>query len=162
MNEIAALRDMAPRLRRWCAVLAFALAGCSVVKTSAGTTRAPTQATTTETVATSETSATTTPTQLTTPAATTDCIDRAPRISGAIVRVQLQALLGMTPEQAKAALASYGHVAEVTVKPASELYARCGDNRVCAFSAAESGIDVHDPITLYINPGISISAPPPP
>ncbi|MGN6107044.1 MAG: hypothetical protein ACTHU0_18200 [Kofleriaceae bacterium] len=161
MNEIAALRDMAPRLRRWCVVLAFALAGCSVVKTSAGTTGtgAPTRATT---AAPSATSATTTRTQSATPAATTDRIEPAPRIAGAIVRAQLQSLLGMTPEQAKAALASYGHIAEVTVKPASEFYERCGDNRVCAFSAAESGIDVHDPITLYINPGISISAPPPP
>ncbi|MGN6104905.1 MAG: hypothetical protein ACTHU0_07370 [Kofleriaceae bacterium] len=88
-------------------------------------------------------------------------VHRVQRISGAIVRSQLQALIGMTTDQAKAALAGYGHAAAVTVKPASRFYERCGDNRVCAFSAAESGIDVHDPITLYINPTVTISAPPP-
>ncbi len=85
----------------------------------------------------------------------------APRISGAIVRSQLLALIGKEPAAARAALESYGHDGEVKVAPGPRFYDDCGKDRVCAFDVPESGMGIHDPITLYVNPGLQIAAPAP-
>ncbi len=83
-------------------------------------------------------------------------------VSYAVGRSQLRALLGKTPDEARQALKGYGHDGKVTVEAADRFHDECGDQRVCGFSAAESGMSVHDDIILYVNPGLSISAPPPP
>lgn len=77
---------------------------------------------------------------------------RPTRIAGAIVRSQLVALIGMTPEAAKAALASYGHDGYVVVEPTPEDDPDCGVGVVCGFDRPDSGIGIHDAITLYVNP----------
>jgi hypothetical protein len=77
------------------------------------------------------------------------------RIGGAIVRAQLFALLGKTPDEAKALLQSYGHDGKVTVRrgdPMVHDYSKCEEGVVCWFNASESGISVHDDITLYTKP----------
>ena len=81
-------------------------------------------------------------------------------ISGAIVRAQLKALLGLPPDKAKAKLVSYGHDGEVTVARASKFVEGCGEDRVCGFDVSEAGIGVHDSITLYVNPGLKLARPP--
>jgi beta-lactam-binding protein with PASTA domain len=77
---------------------------------------------------------------------------RAQRIAGAVVRAQLLALVGMSPDDARAALASYGHDGFVSVELHPEYDAGCDEDRVCGFDVPESGMGVHDAITLYINP----------
>lgn len=82
------------------------------------------------------------------------------RIAGAIVRAQLATLIGKKPDEARAALRKYGHDGEVKVAPnGKRFYEGCGDARVCAFDVPESGMGVHDPITLFVNPGLTIAAP---
>jgi hypothetical protein len=83
------------------------------------------------------------------------------RIDGAIVRSQLQSLIGQEPAEAKKKLRGYGHDGEVKVEPGRHFYEGCGENRVCGFNVPESGMGVHDPIILYVNPGLNIAAPPP-
>lgn len=82
------------------------------------------------------------------------------RIAGAIVREQLLSLIGMTPADAREALKSFGHDGTVEVSPGSRFWDKCGKERVCAFDQPESGMGVHDPIILYVNPGLKIAAPP--
>jgi beta-lactam-binding protein with PASTA domain len=77
---------------------------------------------------------------------------RKQRIAGAVVRDQLLALIGKTPDEARAALAGYGHDGHVWVDMQDEYDADCGADRVCRFSAPESGMGIHDAITLFINP----------
>lgn len=74
------------------------------------------------------------------------------RIAGAIVRDELLALIGMTPDDARAALAGYGHDGLVRVEMTMEPDAECAQDRVCGFDVPESGMGVHDAITFYINP----------
>ncbi|MCE9576057.1 MAG: PASTA domain-containing protein [Deltaproteobacteria bacterium] len=82
-------------------------------------------------------------------------------LTGMVVRRQLLALIGKSPDQAKALLKSYGHTATVKVEPGDHHYDQCGEKVVCAFDVAEAGIGVGDPITLYVNPGVTLTAPPP-
>ncbi|HUQ05180.1 MAG TPA: PASTA domain-containing protein [Kofleriaceae bacterium] len=86
---------------------------------------------------------------------------RTQRISGAVVRDQLAALLGKTPTDARKLLESYGHDGRVKVEPDSKFHDGCADGRICDFSVSESGMGIHDEITLYTNPKLSISGPPP-
>jgi hypothetical protein len=88
-------------------------------------------------------------------------VHRAGRVAGAIVRSQLLSLIGKEPEEARSALASYGHDGEVKVEPARRHHDGCGENRVCAFDVPESGMGASDPITLFVNPGLQIAMPPP-
>lgn len=87
-------------------------------------------------------------------------------IHGAIVRRQLEALHGMTPEQAKQQLRKLGHdgqvnVGVVTDHGGGQTYLEdCGENKVC-YTSGESGIGLHDNITLYLNPTLNIAPPPP-
>jgi len=87
-------------------------------------------------------------------------------IVGAIVRRQLEALHGLTPDQAKQELKKLGHdgqvsIGEVTDSGGGHTYIKaCGQNKVC-YTSGESGIGVHDDITLYVNPTLKIAPPPP-
>jgi len=78
---------------------------------------------------------------------------------------QLATLKGLTLDQAKQQLKKLGHDGEVTVAVVTNsgggqtFVKDCGDNRVCEWSG-ESGISVHDDITLYTNPKLSIAPPP--
>jgi hypothetical protein len=73
-------------------------------------------------------------------------------IAGAIVRDQLVTLYGKTPDDAKAALAGWGHDGAVMVMTDDRHHDGCEVGRVCRFDRPESGMGVHDPITLYTNP----------
>lgn len=86
-------------------------------------------------------------------------------MKGIIVRGQLATLKGLTLDQAKQQLKKLGHDGEVTVAVVTNsgggqtFVKGCGDNRVCEWSG-ESGISIHDGITLYTNPKLSIASPP--
>jgi hypothetical protein len=85
--------------------------------------------------------------------------------SGSIIRSQLATLHGLSPDQAKAALKKMGHdgavkIGEITDSGGGHAFNKaCGENKVCSTSG-ESGIGLHDDITLYINPKLSIALPP--
>jgi len=87
-------------------------------------------------------------------------------ISGAIVRRQLETLHGLTPDQARQQLKKLGHdgnvsIGEVTDSGGGHTYIKaCGDNKVC-YTSGESGIGLHDDLTLFINPTLKIAPPPP-
>ena len=87
-------------------------------------------------------------------------------IHGAIVRSQLETLRGMTPDEARAQLKRLGHdgkvsLGEVTNAGGGHAFIEsCGVNKVCDTSGG-SGIGVHDDITLYLNPTLTIAPPPP-
>ncbi len=86
-------------------------------------------------------------------------------IHGAIVRSQLEALHGMTPDQAKAQLLKYGHDGKVSLGVVTDygggqtFQQACGVNKVCETSGGP-GISLHDDITLYLNPVLTIAPPP--
>jgi hypothetical protein len=86
-------------------------------------------------------------------------------ISGAIVRRQLATLHGLTPDQAKQELKKLGHdgkvhVRDVTNYGGGHTYVKeCGENKVC-YTSSESGIGLHDELTLFINPTLKIAPPP--
>ena len=83
---------------------------------------------------------------------------------GMVVRDQLRTLIGLTPEQAKAQLVKFGHDGEVVIATVmnsggGESFVKgCGENRVCELSE-DAGMGIHDPITLYINPHLTIAPP---
>jgi hypothetical protein len=87
-------------------------------------------------------------------------------IAGAIVRRQLEALRGLTPDEAKLQLKKLGHDAKVSIGTVTDsgggqTYIKaCGQNKVC-YTSGESGTGIHDDLTLYINPTLKIAAPPP-
>ena len=87
-------------------------------------------------------------------------------IHGAIVRRQLEALHGLTPDEAKQQLKKLGHDGKVSVGVVTDFgggqtYIKaCGQNKVC-YTSGESGIGIHDDVTLYTNPTLKIAAPPP-
>lgn len=81
------------------------------------------------------------------------------RINGAIVRDQLEQLIGVTPDEAKAKLRSFGHDGEVKVEASSKFYEKCADGKVCDISRPFSGMGVHDDITLYTQKGLKIVGP---
>jgi hypothetical protein len=74
------------------------------------------------------------------------------RIAGAIVRDQLVTLYGLTADGARAALAGWGHDGSVMVLTDDAHRDGCEVGRVCRFDRPESGMGVHDAITLYVNP----------
>jgi hypothetical protein len=82
-----------------------------------------------------------------------------------IVRSQLEALHGLTPDQAKAQLKKYGHDGEVRLGVVTDMgggetfVEACGIDKVCETSGS-SGISIHDDITLYLNPVLTIAPPP--
>ncbi len=86
-------------------------------------------------------------------------------ITGAIVRRQLETLHGLTPDQAKQQLRKLGHdgkvtIGEVTSTGGGHAYLKeCGQNKVC-YTSGESGIGIHDDLTLFINPTLKIAPPP--
>jgi beta-lactam-binding protein with PASTA domain len=86
-------------------------------------------------------------------------------ITGAIVRRQLETLHGLTPDQARQQLNKLGHdgkvtIGEVTDSGGGHTYLKqCGQNKVC-YTSGESGIGIHDDLTLYINPTLKIAPPP--
>ena len=103
------------------------------------------------------------------PAAAADSAPAPPGehvIAGAIVRRQLEALHGLTPDQAKEQLRKLGHdgkvsIGEVTDSGGGHTYVKeCGENKVC-YTSGESGIGLHDDLTLFVNPTLKIAAPPP-
>ena len=85
----------------------------------------------------------------------------ARRIAGALVRADLEKLLGMTIADAKAYLKSVGHDGEVAVFEQPTFSQRCGVKQVCSVEP-ESGTGIHDRVTLVVNPSsnVDISLPP--
>jgi hypothetical protein len=88
------------------------------------------------------------------------------RIRGAIVRSQLETLWGLSPDEARQQLRKLGHdgnvsIGVVTDSGGGQTYLKdCGENKVC-YTSGESGIGVHDDLTLFINPTLKIAPPPP-
>jgi hypothetical protein len=88
------------------------------------------------------------------------------RIRGAIVRSQLESLWGLSPDEARQQLKKLGHdgnvsVGAVTDSGGGQSYRKdCGENKVC-YTSGESGIGLHDDLTLFINPTLKIAPPPP-
>jgi hypothetical protein len=86
-------------------------------------------------------------------------------IAGAIVRRQLAALHGLTPDQARQQLKKLGHDGKVTIDEVTDsggghtYVKQCGQNKVC-YTSGESGIGLHDDLTLFINPTLKIAPPP--
>ena len=93
-------------------------------------------------------------------------VHREQVIRGAIVRRQLETLHGLTPDHAKQQLKKLGHdgnvnISEVTSTGGGHAYIKeCGEDKVC-YTSGESGIGLHDDITLFINPTLKIAPPPP-
>lgn len=87
-------------------------------------------------------------------------------LRGIIVRRQLASLHGLTPDQAKQELRKMGHDGPVQVRDVTDYgggksyIKECGENRVC-YTSSESGIGIHDLLTLFINPTLKIAPPPP-
>jgi hypothetical protein len=87
-------------------------------------------------------------------------------LAGIIVRRQLASLHGLTPDQAKQALKKMGHDGPVEVRDVTDYGGgrtydkECGENKVC-YTSSESGIGIHDLLTLFINPTLKIAPPPP-
>jgi len=87
------------------------------------------------------------------------------RMAGIIARREIEALHGMTPDQAKARLKQLGHTGEVIVHTVMNAGGgdgfdpKCGDNKVCSTSG-DGGIGLDHRITLYINPVLTIAPPP--
>ena len=136
--------------------LAVVLAGCPLGATTTTTLTAGRSATTTAPVATASPPAA---------AANAGADDGTPVIAGAIVRRQLEALHGLTPDQARQQLKKLGHdgnvtIGEVTDSGGGHTYLKeCGQNKVCSTSG-ESGIGLHDDLILFINPTLKIAPPP--
>jgi PASTA domain len=86
-------------------------------------------------------------------------------IKGAIVRSQLLTLRGLTPDDAKVQLRKLGHDGEVRIGTVTDYGGGktfdkdCGVNKVC-YTSGESGIGIHDAVTLFINPVLKVAAPP--
>jgi len=83
------------------------------------------------------------------------------RISGALVRAQLEKVRGMTIADAKTYLKSLGHDGEVAIFEQPTFSNSCGVKKVCEVSP-EGGTGIHDRVTLVINPNanVDISLPP--
>lgn len=138
------------------AILALALAGCPLNHSS------------TMSASSSSSSSSSTPSSSGTSASAGDEREPPPSsgMHGSIVRSQLETLHGMTPDQAKAQLKKLGHDGEVKLGVVTDsgggqtFIQACGVNKVCETSGG-SGISVHDDITLYLNPTLTIAPPPP-
>ncbi|MEO7730492.1 MAG: hypothetical protein ABIY55_05930 [Kofleriaceae bacterium] len=136
------------------AILALALAGCPLDHAS--------------TMSASSSSSSSTPSSSGTSAGAGDEREPPPSsgMHGSIVRSQLETLRGMTPDQAREQLKKFGHDGEVKLGVVTNsgggqtFIQACGVNKVCETSG-ESGISVHDDITLYLNPTLTIAPPPP-
>ena len=87
-------------------------------------------------------------------------------IKGALVRRQLESLWGLSPDDARRQLKKLGHdgnvaISVVTDSGGGHTYRKdCGENKVC-YTSGESGIGLHDDLTLFINPTLTIAPPPP-
>ena len=138
------------------ATVTVALGGCPLGATT----------TTTTTLTTSRPSAPSAPSAPSTPSSEPAAEEGAGRIRGAIVRSQLESLWGLSPDEAKQRLEKLGHdgnvsVGVVTDYGGGQTYRKdCGENKVC-YTSGESGIGLHDDLTLFINPTLKIAPPPP-
>ena len=82
-----------------------------------------------------------------------------PAHPGSLVREQLEALHGLSPDDARARLKQLGHVGKVTTGVVVSFDPKCGQNKVCGTSH-DGGIDIHDDVELLLNPKLQISTPP--
>jgi hypothetical protein len=78
---------------------------------------------------------------------------------GQLVRDQLEALRGLTPDQARARLRQLGHDGRVSMGVVERYDATCGQDKVCDTSG-DGGIGIHDDLVLHTNPKAEIAAPP--
>lgn len=79
---------------------------------------------------------------------------------GRLLREDLAKLIGLTVDQAKAELKKLGHDGAVNVETEPQYVKKCGADKVCEVEPA-GGTGIHDDITLYVNPKLTIAAPPP-
>jgi len=144
------------------AVATLGLTGCPLNHSSTLTTSSSSSS------SSPSSSASPSPSEPSTPSSRSDDREAPPShaLHGIIVRSQLESLRGLTPDEARAKLKQYGHDGEVkldtVIAPGGGpgYDKNCGVNRVCDTSG-NSGVSVHDAITLLLNPTLTIAPPPP-
>jgi hypothetical protein len=80
--------------------------------------------------------------------------------SGPINRAQLESLRGLTVEQARDRLRSFGHRGAVEVVQDTQFHEKCALDTVC-FTEPVTGMPCEGAIVLWFNPKITIAPPPP-
>jgi beta-lactam-binding protein with PASTA domain len=84
----------------------------------------------------------------------------AQQFPGQVRKHQMEALAGLTPDEAKKKLKSYGHDGEVEVRPHREHWNGCQMGRVCQANPP-GGTGIHDLVVLIVNPELNVGGPPP-
>ena len=94
-------------------------------------------------------------------------IDKNDRISvvvwmarRSLKRRELDSLIGLTVEQAKAKVAGLGFTGRIAVKNLPTFVKECGFDKVCGHEP-ESGVSVKGELALFVNEKTKIAAPPP-
>jgi hypothetical protein len=90
-------------------------------------------------------------------------LKRSDRISNTVLRRDFDQMPGMTVEQATKLAKSVGHDGPVRVEKLGEFMAGCKANTVCRGSderGGQSGMSIHDPLILWVNPTLTIAPPP--
>ena len=79
---------------------------------------------------------------------------------GTLVRDQIEALRGLTPDQAKQRLREIGHTGKVIIGEVLRFDPKCGQDTVCG-TDHDGGMKVDADLELHLNPKLKLSAPPP-
>ena len=93
-------------------------------------------------------------------AASAIAVDEPPRFAETTLQQQLLALRGLTVDQARQQLRRIGHDGPVKVLRLDKHQSGCAPERVCDVVRGRAR-DLHDEITLWLNPGLDIAAPEP-
>jgi len=90
-------------------------------------------------------------------------LKRSDRIKNTVLRRDFDQMPGMTVEQATKLAKSVGHDGPVRVEKLGDFMKGCKENTVCRGSderGGQSGMSIHDPLLLWVNPTLSIAPPP--
>lgn len=82
-----------------------------------------------------------------------------PRPRDILDRKQLESLIGLTVDQAKAKLKDMHFDGPIDVRRNSTYVAACGIGKVCS-TEPMTAVNLHDNLRLFVNPEAEISAPP--
>jgi len=90
-------------------------------------------------------------------------VKRSDRIANMVLRRDFEQMPGMTVEQATKLAKSVGHDGPVRVETLRDFMQGCKENTVCKGSDerhGQSGMSIHDPLILWVNPTLTIAPPP--
>ena len=93
-------------------------------------------------------------------AASSIAVDRTPPFTETTVQQQLQALRGLTVDEARQQLRGIGHDGPVKVLRLYKHRSGCAPERVCEVVRGRVR-DLHDEVQLWLNPRLDIAAPEP-